>query len=154
MNGQMEAERDPSAVIDRLVQSVNDHDLETLVACFDERYINETPVHPQRGFRGSEQVRRNWSQILAAVPEIRARVLGKAVDADEVWTEWEMSGMRRDGAAFLMAGVVIFCVTDAIITSARFYLEPVEATSGDVNAAVSSVVGESTAGSEVSGGSP
>lgn len=51
----MGAERDPSAVIDRLVTAVNHHDLDGLVDCFGDDYLNETPVHPQRGFRGSEQ---------------------------------------------------------------------------------------------------
>jgi hypothetical protein len=39
-----------------------------------------------------------------------------------------------------MRGVVIFGVTNAAITSARFYLEPVEQASGDVNAHTHRVV--------------
>jgi hypothetical protein len=40
-----------------------------------------------------------------------------------------------------MRGVVIFRVAEELISSARFYLEPVEDATGDVNAAVSSVLG-------------
>jgi ketosteroid isomerase-like protein len=149
----MAAEWAPLAVIDRLVQAINDHDLEAMVACFDEGYVNETPIHPQRGFRGNEQVRRNWTQIFAAVPELRAQVLRTAIDGDTVWTEWDMSGTRRDGAAFLMAGVVILGFAEAAITSARFYLEPVEQTSGDADAAVSRLVGDSTSGARSRGNS-
>ncbi len=138
-------------VVDRLVQAMNDHDLEALVACFDEGYINETPAHPQRGFQGNEQVRRNWTQILAAVPELRARVLRTAVDGDRVWTEWDMSGTRRDGAPFQMAGVAIFEVGKDKVASARFYLEPVEHTSGDVDAAVRDLLGDATARTKISG---
>lgn len=58
-----------------------------------------------------------------------------------MWTEWEMSGTCADGARFLMRGVVIFGVTDDTIASARFYLEPVEETSGDIDTATSRVVG-------------
>lgn len=134
-------ERDPSALVDRLVQAINEHDLEALVACFADDYVNETPAHPQRGFRGSEQVRRNWTQILAGVPDIRARVPRAAVDGSTLWTEWEMSGTRRDGAAFRMRGVVIFGVADATATWARFFLEPVECSSGDANAATHRAVG-------------
>ncbi|CAN5515143.1 hypothetical protein BH24ACT26_BH24ACT26_14340 [soil metagenome] len=144
MKQQSRTERDPSAVIHRLLQATNDHDLEGLVSCFADGYVNETPVHPPRGFRGNEQVRRNWSQIFAGVPDLRARVLGTAVDGDEVWTEWEMSGTRGDGGVFLMRGVVIFCVVEATVTSARFYLEPVEETSGDIDAAISRVTGSAT----------
>lgn len=63
-----------------------------------------------------------------------------------------MSGTRRDGTAFLMRGVIIFGVVEATVTSARFYLEPVEDTSGDVNAAVNRAVGSSTAGARTRGG--
>jgi ketosteroid isomerase-like protein len=135
------AEGGPLAVVERLYGAVNAHDLEALVACFAEDYVNETPAHPQRGFRGNQQVRRNWTQILVGVPDLQARLPRTAVDGDTVWTEWDMSGTRPDGAAFLMRGVVIFGVSGAAITSARFYLEPVEETSGDADAHTHRVVG-------------
>jgi ketosteroid isomerase-like protein len=135
-------------VVERLCGAVNAHDLEALVACFAEDYVNETPAHPQRGFRGNQQVRRNWTQILAGVPDLRARLPRTAVDGDTVWAEWDMSGTRPDGAAFLMRGVVIFGVSGAAITSARFYLEPVEETSGDVDAHTHRVVGTTGADPE------
>ena len=132
----------PLAVVGRLLKAINNHDLEAMVACFDEGYVNETPIHPKRGFRGQDQVRKNWTQILAVVPNLRAQVLRTAVDRDMVWTEWHMSGPPHDGSPFEMAGVVIFRVPDATIASARFYLEPVEQTSGDVNAAVKQLLSE------------
>lgn len=128
-------------LVQRLLRAVNAHRLDDLVACFAADYRNETPVHPQRSFRGRDQVRRNWSEIFTRVPDIRARVHSTAFDGGTVWTEWEMAGTRTDGAAFLMRGVVIFGVASGLISSARFYLEPVEDTSGDVNAAVSRVLG-------------
>jgi hypothetical protein len=39
-----------------------------------------------------------------------------------------------------MAGVVIFSVEEDCIASARFYLEPVETATGDVNAAVEQAI--------------
>jgi ketosteroid isomerase-like protein len=135
---------DPAAAVERLVASVNAHDLEAMVGCFAEDYVNVTPAHPQRGFGGSQQVRRNWSQLFAGVPDLRAEVLGTAVDGDRVWTEWDISGTRRDGAPFAMRGVVIFGVSGGVIASARFYLEPVEQASGDVDAHTARVVGAAT----------
>ena len=73
-------------------------------------YRNETPAHPQRGFTGRDQVRRNWEQIFAAIPDLTAEVLRCAVDGDTVWTEWEHRGTRPDGSRHLMRGVVIFGV--------------------------------------------
>ncbi len=130
-----------SAVIDRLVHAVNGHDLEGLVSCFANDYVNETPVHPRRGFTGNGQVRTNWTQIFAGVPDIEAAVLRRAESDDHVWTEWEMSGTRsEDGGAFLMRGVVIFEIGGDVISSARFYLEPAEQASGDVDAHTRRVV--------------
>ena len=127
---------DSQSVIDRLVAATNAHDLDALVDCFAPEYVNETPVHPARGFRGRDQVRRNWGTIFGAVPDIAARIVRRVVDGDRVWTEWEMTGTRRDGAPHLMAGVIIFGVAGEQIVSARFYLEPVDSADGDVNAAV------------------
>ena len=127
---------DTLPAITRLLDATNAHDLDALVDCFATDYVNETPAHPQRGFRGRDQVRRNWTSIFAGVPDITARIVASAVDGSTAWTEWDMSGTRRDGAPHAMAGVVVFTVADDVITAARFYLEPVEHTSGDVNAAV------------------
>jgi ketosteroid isomerase-like protein len=123
-------------VIERLVVATNAHDVDRLVDCFAPSYLNVTPAHPARGFRGSEQVRRNWTTIFAAVPDIVVRVVASVAADGQVWTELEMRGTRRDGAPHAMAGVIIFGVEEDRIVSARFYLEPVETASGDVDTAV------------------
>ena len=123
-------------MVGRLLQATNDHDLDALVSCFAEGYENETPVHPARGFRGREQVRRNWEQIFAYVPDLRAEVTRTAIDDDAVWSEWKMTGTRRDGSPHCMRGVVIFGVRDGVAEWARFYLEPVDTSPGTVDDAV------------------
>lgn len=125
----------PGAVVERLLQATNDHDIEALVSCFAIDYRNETPAHPDRGFTGRAQVRRNWDQMFAAVPDLRADVTWIA-DERAVWSEWEMRGTRRDGAPHLLRGVVIFGVEDSEATWARFYLEPVEVGGPDADEAV------------------
>jgi ketosteroid isomerase-like protein len=114
------------ATIDRLVRATNQHDLESLANCFSEDYQNETPAHPARGFHGRAQVRRNWEQIFAFVPDFHVEVVRSAVEADIVWTEWEMRGTRRDGKSHWMRGVIVFGASDDAIRWARFYLEPVD----------------------------
>jgi len=131
-----------AAALERLLRAVNEHDLEGMVACFADDYVNETPVHPLRGFTGNEQVRRNWSQIFAGIPDLCAELPRQILDGDTAWTEWEMSGRRVDGLPFLMRGVVIFRIVDDAIASARFYLEPVEETSGDIDVHTTRVAGQ------------
>ncbi len=131
---------DPSELVERLRQSVDAHDLDAVVACFTDDYRNETPAHPGRGFEGREQVRTNWQRIFAGVPNIRARVLRMAVAGDAVWSEWEMGGTRPDGVPQMLRGVVIFGVAGSKFGWARFYLEPVDAGEGGVDAAVGKIV--------------
>jgi ketosteroid isomerase-like protein len=129
------------ALVERLRDAVNRHDLESLAGCFAQDFLNETPVHPARSFKGREQVRKNWAQIFAGVPDIEAEILRTSVDGASAWTEWEMRGTRRDGAHHLMRGVSIFGVGDDQPTSVRFYLEPVEEGGVAVDAAVQMAVG-------------
>ena len=116
----------PLETVERLLAATNAHDIERLVGCFAEDYALEAPAHPERSFRGNEQVRRNWTQIFAAVPNISTRLVRSAVDGDTVWTEWEMSGARPDGGAHLMRGVFIFGIREGAIRWGRMFLEPVD----------------------------
>ena len=143
---------DPQAFVNRLVRATNDHDLDAIAACFAPDYVNETPAHPGRGFQGRDQVRRNWEQIFAHVPDLHASIVRRATSGDTVWSEWEMRGTRRDGAAHLMRGVVLFEVRDRRAASARFYLEPAQDTGETASEAVREVVGH--AGARTSGSGP
>lgn len=126
----------PAALVDRLRQAINDHDLDALVDCFAPGYRNETPVHPERGFTGGDQVRKNWAQIFAAIPDVTADVLACAVDGNRVWSEWEHRGTRSDGSHHVMRGVIIFGVVEDQAVWARFYLEAVQPGAGGVDEAV------------------
>lgn len=130
---------DAQGFINNLVSSVNGRDLDRLVDCFAEDYLNITPAHPARGFVGRGQVRRNWAAIFGSVPDMTASVVGRAVDAETIWTEWTMDGTRRDGAEHHMRGVVIFTIAGNQATSARFYLEPLDTSTGDADSAVAAL---------------
>ena len=131
-----QSQTDPEAMVQRLQRATNEHNLEALVACFSANYRNETPAHPERGFTGRDQVRSNWTQIFAAIPDVTCEVVRCAVDRETVWSEWEHRGTRPDGTPHLMRGVVIFGVEDGCATWARFYLEPVQDGAGTVDHAV------------------
>jgi ketosteroid isomerase-like protein len=130
----------PGATVDRLRRATNEHDLDALAGCFALDYRNQTPLHPSRGFQGRAQVRRNWEQIFAAVPDITADVTW-IEDEATVWSEWEMRGTRRDGSPHLMRGVVIFGVEGDEAIWARFYLEPVQDGGENADEAVRRAVG-------------
>lgn len=115
----------PQAVVERLFRATNDHDVEGIAGCFAVHYHCEMPLHPERSFDGCDQVRRNWTQILAGVPDLAASIVGTATDGSTIWVEQEHVGTRRDGRRHLMRGVIIFHVDRDRIDEARFFLEPV-----------------------------
>jgi hypothetical protein len=79
----LEQAADPMlSVVIRLRDAMNEHDLEALVDVFDPDFVSETPAHPQRTFRGADQVRRNWEQIFAGVPDLQADLLDATVPRD------------------------------------------------------------------------
>ena len=115
-----------ASLLTRLERATNAHDVDALVACFAPDYRNDTPAHPERSFTGREQVRRNWEQIFAAIPDLTARVLRSAVNGRR---GMERVGTPRHAArrvAHVMRGVVIFGVANGLLAWARFYLEPVQ----------------------------
>jgi ketosteroid isomerase-like protein len=128
------------AVVHRLQAATNDHDLDGIVDCFAPDYLSEIPLHPSRGFRGAEQVRRNWARILAGVPDLRSELVREAVAGDVVWTEWEWSGTRRDGVAHLMRGTTVLGIEQAHIAWGRFYMEPVVDDGIGIDGAVAAAV--------------
>lgn len=131
----------PEALLARLVDAVNAHDLDALVACFAPGYLNETPAHPARGFTGAGQVRSNWQRMFTGIPDLKARVLDQSIDGGSAWTEWEIGGTRLDGAPVLMRGVMIFTVSDGLLAGVRFYMEPVDENGDDVDAAIEETTG-------------
>jgi ketosteroid isomerase-like protein len=123
-------------LLQRLLDAVNRHDLEALTACFDPDFVSETPAHPDRNFRGRDQLRRNWSQLFLRIPDIEL-ALPRWTDAgDTLWAELEFTGTRVDGAPHLMRGVNIFGVRGDRLASVRFYVEPVQADGLAIDAAV------------------
>lgn len=133
----------PTAVITRLLERTNAHDLEGLVDCFSPDYQLTNPVHPARDFVGRDQVRRNWTGLFAGVPDLKASVTNLTADGELVWVELALGGTRRDGTSVHLSGVQIFTVRDALVQKCRFFLEPVEPVGVDADGAVREAVGPS-----------
>jgi ketosteroid isomerase-like protein len=120
------AQSQAPALIERLHQAQNQHDLEAFLACFAPDYQSEQPCHPDRGFGGRDQVRKNWSNIFTNIPDFRSELLAAVTQGDQIWTEWYWYGTRLDGTRFVMRGMAIFGVRDGQIRSGRLYMEPIE----------------------------
>jgi len=130
----------PEAVVTSLLDAMNARDLDAFASLFADDYDSEQPVHPDRAFRGRDQVRANWSEVFAGVPDFQADLVAIAVDGETAWTEWRWHGTHADGSPLRMAGVIIMGVRDGRIARARLYVEPVERGDG-IEAAVREISG-------------
>jgi ketosteroid isomerase-like protein len=130
------ADSEAARWVERLREATNSHDPDGVAACFTPDYRSEAPAHPARSFTGRDQVRRNQETIYTFVPDLTAEVLRSTVEGNTIWTEWEHRGTRRDGSPHHMRGTTIFGLREGLACWGRFYLEPVEADSGDINAAI------------------
>jgi ketosteroid isomerase-like protein len=129
-------------VAERLSAAMNAHDIEAFVACFDEEYESEQPVHPDRAFRGRDQVRRNWSAIFEGVPDFTAELISASVEGDTEWSEWRWRGTQSDGTPLDMTGVIVGGVRNGRLGWARLYVEPVERGGAGIDAAVRDMSGD------------
>jgi ketosteroid isomerase-like protein len=129
-------------VAERLAVAMNAHDIDALVDCFAEDYDSVQPAHPDRAFRGREQVRTNWSSVFAGVPDFRAELVSADAVGDAEWSEWRWSGRQADGTRLDMAGVILLGVRDGRIAKARLYIEPVEQAGAGIDAAVRDMAGD------------
>lgn len=124
----------PRLVIERLQRAMNGRNIEAFVDCFDPLYHTEQPLHPDKGYRGREKVRQEWTATFKRFPDFHAEILRTAVDHDAVWVEWRWTGTQRDKVRVEMLGVAIFGVRDNRITWARAYIEPLEKLGGGIEA--------------------
>jgi ketosteroid isomerase-like protein len=127
--------------MDRLTAAQNAHDLEGMLACFDEDYRSEQPLFPVRNFQGIAQVRANWSALLEGIPDFHAETLRSAVAGDTVFAEIHWTGTKVDGTPFEERGVLIAGIRDDRITWGRLYVDEVEREGPDIDAVVRRMAG-------------
>jgi hypothetical protein len=123
-------------MMERLLELQNSHDAAGMAALFSPDYQSRQPVHPNRGFGGSGQVRKNWESVFRGVPDFQATLVASAREGQAEWGEWEWRGTHLDGSPFLERGVIIMIVQDELVSAARLYMEPVESGGGDIDAVV------------------
>ena len=132
---------DPRAVLERLLDALNAHDLDSLVDCFDEGYRSEQPAHPERAFVGRDQVRKNWGALLEQIPDLRAELVASAIDGEAVWAEMGWTGTKTDGAPLDERGVTILGIREGRIASGRLYMEEVEQEGAGIDETVDQMTG-------------
>jgi ketosteroid isomerase-like protein len=132
---------DPRALMERLTAAQNARDVDAMVACFHDDYRSEQPLFPARAFAGVEQVRTNWSTLLAAITDFHAELIRTAVDGDTVFAEVHWTGTKADGTPLDDRGVFIGGVRVDRIAWARLYVDEVHHESAAIDAVVREMAG-------------
>ena len=111
-------------VLDRLLATINAHDVDGVAACFVEDYTCEWPAHPNLSFTGRGTVRSNQVKRFEQRPTVQAEILNSVVVDDEVWSEWHF----YDEGGTVERGVIVLVIDrdNDIILSSRFYIEVVK----------------------------
>ncbi|MEE3703885.1 nuclear transport factor 2 family protein [Pasteurella multocida] len=135
--------RSAADVVRSLHRTVAAHDLDGIVAHFAHDYALDDPVHPDRSFRGAEQVRRNWTVLLDSMPDLVLEERGLISEGSTVWSEIVIRGHLGVGDEQVLRGVMIFRVEAGLIAAATFYLSPVVRDGLDADAAVHAVAEQS-----------
>lgn len=125
-----------SVVIEQMEEALNQHDLEAFLACFDPNYQSAQPAHPNRGFGGKEQVRKNWAAMFESFPDFEAQLFRHTADERVVWGEWRWRARELE-----LAGVTVMGVEGDRIVWARLYMEPVEEDGQDIDEAMRTITG-------------
>ena len=116
----------PRLVVERLQRAMNNQDMDDFVECFDPLYHTEQPVHPDKGYRGRDKIRKEWSETFKRLPDFHAKLIHTAVEQDTVWVEWHWSGTQSDKVRLDLLGVTIFGVRENRILWGRVYMEPLQ----------------------------
>ena len=116
----------PKVVLERMIQAVNRHDLEAMVAFFAPDFRSEQPFHPERNFVGPAGVRNNWSFFFTTIPDIQIEILGEVEEGDTVWAELHYHGTQTDGKKYMVRGVVLFGIQADQISWTRLYINPIQ----------------------------
>jgi hypothetical protein len=127
-------------VLERLREALNGRDVDAMLECFDPDYKSEQPAHPNRGFGGKEQVRKNWSGMFESYPDFEAKLLRHSSDGDVLWSEWYWSA-----AGLTMAGIILMGVKEDRISWARLYMETVEEAGQNIDEAMKTITGRDQA---------
>jgi hypothetical protein len=83
------------------------HDIDAFVACSDEEYESDQPAHPDRAFKGPEQVRQNWSAVFKGVGDFLSELVATPATRESEWSGSRSRGTHADGTVLDIAGDIV-----------------------------------------------
>jgi ketosteroid isomerase-like protein len=95
------------AVLERVLDGFNRHDLDAIMSCFAADCTFESPRGPDpwgRRFVGQEEVREGLGARFRTIPDVRYEGAGDFVSGDRAVSEWTLTGTTVDGEQLELRG--------------------------------------------------
>ena len=95
------------ALLRRVLDGFNAHDLDAILEDFDETCVFESPRGPDpwgRRFVGKDEVRTGLEARFTSIPDVRYRSEGDFVAGDRGVSEWTLTGTTVDGERLEVRG--------------------------------------------------
>jgi len=111
----MTTDQDRLAVLERMVDGFNAHDLDAIMSLFTEDCVFESPRGPQawgRRFEGQGAVREGLGARFTTIPDVHYGDGSHFVSGDRGVSEWTLTGTTTDGIRLNVRGCDIWTFRD------------------------------------------
>jgi ketosteroid isomerase-like protein len=95
------------AVLERVLDGFNRHDLDAIMSCFADDCVFESPRGPDpwgRRFLGRDEVRDGLGTRFRTIPDVHYESGGDFVSGDRGVSEWTLTGTTVDGERLEVRG--------------------------------------------------
>ncbi len=95
------------AVLERMLDAFNRHDLETIMSLFADDCVFESPRGPEpwgRRFEGKDAVAEGLAARFTGIPDVSYEGHGDFVSGDRGASEWTLRGTTADGERLEVRG--------------------------------------------------
>lgn len=116
--------RNRHAVLDRLFEAFNHHDIDAVMACFASDIVFDAAggleAHGRR-FNGAGEVRQAFVGVWTSFPDVAWHVGRHTLAGDQAFTEWRFVATAPDGGRIDVEGVDLFVFEGLLIASKRAF---------------------------------
>ena len=103
------------AVLERMLDAFNAHDLDSIMSLFTEDCVFESPRGPEawgRRFQGLSAVREGLGARFTTIPDVHYGDGGHFVSGDRGVSEWTLTGTTTDGVRLNVRGCDLWTFRD------------------------------------------
>jgi ketosteroid isomerase-like protein len=111
----MTTDRDRLAVLERMVDAFNVHDLDAIMALFADDCVFESPRGPEawgRRFQGQSAVREGLGARFTTIPDVHYGDGSHFVSGDRGVSEWTLTGTTTEGTRLNVRGCDLWTFRD------------------------------------------